>query len=162
MRILPYSRTQPRPSPWMGLGRCELGLTLRREGLPAARGSDASRTGQKEVLYLGAGPDRRRPPQRRGVSGRLSAGGREFVMVTGQSVGRRPRSPSVGGRAARKDFRRRQVIVQHGVIIERLFSQASGPRSRKAVVRVPLQHTASSLVPSATESRAETLVLRRY
>lgn len=118
-----------------------------------AHGSDNSRTGRKEMLYLGAEPDRRRPPQRRGVSGRLSAGGRVFVMVTGQSVGRR---------VARKDFRRRQVIVQDRVIIEHLFSQASGTGSRRAVVRVPLQHTASSLAPSATESRdfnTETLLV---
>lgn len=80
-------------------------------------------------------------------------------MVTGQSVGRRPRSLSVSRRVARKDFRRRQVIVQDCVIIEHLFSQASGTGSRRAVFRVPLQHTASSLVPSATESIAETLLV---
>lgn len=122
--------------------------------------SDNSRTGCKEMLYLRAEPERR-PPQRRGVSGRLNerqtAGGRAFVMVTGQFVRRRPRSLSVSRWVASKDFRRRQVIVQDRVIIKHLFSQASGTGSRRAVFGVPLQHTASSLVPSATESIAEIL-----
>lgn len=108
------------------------------------------------MLYLRAEPERR-PPQRRGVSGRQTAGGRVFVMVTGQFVGRRPRSLSVSRRVARKDFRRRQVIVQDRVIVKHLFSQAPGTGSRRAVFGVPLQHTALSLVPLATESIAEIL-----
>lgn len=64
-----------------------------------------------------------------------------FVMVTRQFVSRQPRSLSVGRRAACKDFRRRQVIVQDRVIIKHLFSQASAAGSGKAIFRSPLQHT---------------------
>lgn len=97
------------------------------------------------MLYLGAEPERR-PPHRRGVSdrrgGRQPAGRGLLVMVTGQCVGRRPSSLPVSRRAARKDFRRRQVIVQDGVvvIVQRLSSRASAAGSGRAV-GVPLQHT---------------------
>ena len=64
-----------------------------------------------------------------------------FVVVTGQPVRRRPSSLPVSGRVASKDFRRRQVIVQDGVIIERLFSQASAAGRGNVVVGAPLEHT---------------------
>lgn len=97
-----------------------------------------SRGGGNAMLYLGAEPERR-PPHRRGVSdrwgGRQPAGRGLLVMVTGQGVGRRPSSLPVSRRVARKDFRRRQVIVRH------LSSRASAAGRGRAAVGVPLQHT---------------------
>lgn len=94
-----------------------------------------------EMLYLGVEPERR-PPQRRGVSDRLSgrraAGGGVFVMVTGQCVSGQPRSLSASGRVACKDFRRRQVIVENRVIVKHLFSRAAAAGGRKAIVGFPL------------------------
>lgn len=63
------------------------------------------------------------------------------VMVTRQAVSGRPRSPPGSRRAARKDFRGRQVIVQDRGIAGRLFSRASATGRRKAAVGFPLQHT---------------------
>lgn len=119
-----------------------------RTSLPSPGGEPRrtrTRGTENEMLYLGAEPERC-PPQRRGVSdrrgGRQGAGGGVFVVVTGQTVGRRPRRLPVSRRVACKDFRRRHVIVQDGVIIEHLLFRASAPGSRAAVVaRSPLQHT---------------------
>lgn len=115
------------------------------QALEENRGVRGPEGTENEMLYLGAEPERC-PPQRRGVSdrrgGRQGAGGGVFVVVTGQTVGRRPRRLPVSRRVACKDFRRRHVIVQDGVIIEHLLFRASAPGSRAAVVaRSPLQHT---------------------
>lgn len=125
---LTYSR-------WLSLQNSAGGLRLKED----------SRIVEKAMLYLGAEPERC-PPHRRGVSDRL--GGRQptgrgvFVMVTGQFVSRWPRSLPVSRRVARKDFRRRQVIVQDGGTGKCLF----------AAVGVPLQHTQLAVSASATEA----------
>lgn len=109
------------------------------------------RGGARAMLYLGAEPERC-PPHRRGVSERRGGGQRAgrglLVMVTGRRGGRRPSSLPVGGRAARKDFRRRQVIVQH---------RSSGP----AASRLPLQHTQLRSAPRPSRAHVSELVSQR-
>ena len=83
-----------------------------------------------------------------------------FVVVTGQPVRRRPSSLPVSGRVASKDFRRRQVIVQDGVIIEHLFSQASAAGSGNVVLGAPLEHT--QRVVSWRPGRRKQSTLRCY
>lgn len=83
-----------------------------------------------------------------------------LVAVTGRPVGGRPSSLPVGGGAASKDSRRRQAIVQGGVLIERLFARASAARGGSVVVGAPLEHT--QRVVSRRPGRRKQSTLRCY